>query len=477
MGKLIIASNRVAVPGAGAQAGGLAVALSDALAERGGMWCGWSGEISASREASCQEQSGIRYCTFDYSQEEYDAFYLGFSNSHLWPLFHYRTGLSHFSQAQYAAYDDVNARYAALLANEAAEDDVIWVHDYHFIPLGQKLRRLSVTNRMGFFLHIPFPALEVLRTSPIYQDLLKALCAYDVIGFQSVSDIRAFLRAVEEEAGGRVISREDSRVEIEAYGRRLTVGHFPISIDTAHLESLAAQAEKQDATQALHQQLAGREMIIGVDRLDYSKGLLLRLEAYEHFLNHYPEEAQACSYVQITPPSRSEVEEYRQLREELESKAAHINGLHARVGYTPISYLCQNIPHEELAGLYRMARVGLVTPLRDGMNLVAKEYVACQNPQNPGVLILSEFAGAANELGESLIINPHDSEGVAKAIHHALTMPLKERQRRHQAMMEVLYRHTIHDWAQAFLTQLRASESLDKEWAFLPLQELRLRAH
>lgn len=477
MGKLIIASNRVALPSTQQQAGGLAVALSDALRQQGGTWCGWSGEISDIRDTNRQRKGNVTYCTLDYTQQEYDAFYLGFSNSHLWPLFHYRSGLSHFSREAYDTYRAVNARYAAVLAKQAKADDHIWVHDYHFLPLGQKLRGEGVTGRIGFFLHIPFPAPEVLCASPAHLDILEALCAYDVVGFQTTVDLKAFLRNVMEYGGGRLLRGDDSSAEIEAFGRRFTAGYFPISIDTTHLETVAAQSAHSLKLQELQAQLQGRDMIIGVDRLDYSKGLLLRLEAFEHFLNQHPQEAQNSSYIQITPPSRSDVEEYRALREELETKAAHINGLHARVGHTPICYLCQSFAHDELAGLYRMAKVGLVTPMRDGMNLVAKEYVACQNPADPGVLVLSEFAGAAQEMDAALLINPHDTEATAFAIHRALTMPLAERQQRHAALMKMLHAHTIHDWTRHFLECLHMPPTMANTLAFMPSRPAAINAH
>lgn len=477
MGKLIIASNRVALPSSHNQAGGLAVALSDALRQQGGIWCGWSGNIGESRAAARQRKGNVSYCTLDYTQEEYDAFYLGFSNSHLWPMFHYRTGLSHFSRAAYDSYQAVNARYASILSKQAKPDDHIWVHDYHFIPLGKKLRAQGVQGRIGFFLHIPFPVPEVLCASPAHIEILEALCAYDVVGFQTATDLKAFLRNVIELGGGRLLRGDDRTAEIEAFGRRFTAGHFPISIDTTYLEATAVQAARSAQIQELRTQLHGRNMIIGVDRLDYSKGLLSRLDAYAHFLDGYPQEAADCSYIQITPPSRSDVEEYRALREELETKAAHINGLHARIGHSPICYLCQSFAHDELAGLYRMARVGLVTPLRDGMNLVAKEYVACQNPEDPGVLVLSQFAGAAQELEAALLINPHDAEATATAIHRALTMPLSERQQRHAAMMKVLHGHTIHDWTRHFLASLHTPPKTADTLAFLSTSSAAIQAH
>lgn len=455
MGKLIIASNRVSMPNAGSQPGGLAVALSDALNQYGGMWCGWSGEIDASRNIQCESAADIDYCTLHYTEEEYATFYLGHSNSHLWPFFHYRSDLSHFCPLNYAGYQAVNARYADALAGRAQPEDTIWVQDYHFIPLGEALRERGVNARIGFFLHIPFPAPEVLCASPVHQDILTALSAYDLVGFQTMQDLYAFSRNMVEYGGARILRQTSSTLTLEVNGRRFTAGCFPISIDTPQLESAAAAAGDTMHIRHLQERFQGRDLVIGVDRLDYSKGLLLRMEAYEHFLSAYSHKAEDTTYVQIAPPSRGDVAEYRVLREELETKAAHINGLHACIGHTPICYLCQSFDHDELAGLYRMARVGLVTPLRDGMNLVAKEYVACQNPDDPGVLILSEFAGAAQELDAALLINPHDPAAVGDTIHAALNMTLTERRDRHAAMLDVLRQHTIHDWAQAFLETLQ----------------------
>lgn len=454
MGRLIIASNRVSLPNGQAQAGGLAVALQDALKENGGVWCGWSGNIREYPKTSRRSHDDVDYVTLDYTQQEYDDFYVGFSNSTLWPLFHYRVGLSHFSHAYYAAYQEVNRKFAAMIKDYATPDDTIWVHDYHLLTTGKHLRDLDVDAKTGFFLHIPFPAPELMATCPPHEEILEAMCAYDLIGFQTAADLHAFQRCIIELCNGSLMLVDDNTLTLSAFGREFRAGYFPISIDTEEMAETAAKAGTSAETRRMVASLDSHKLIIGVDRLDYSKGLIPRLKAYEYFLENHTELATECAYLQITPPSRTDVEEYRDLREDLEKLAANINGKHATLHWSPIRYLCQSFGREELAGLYRLARIGLVTPMRDGMNLVAKEYVASQDAKNPGVLVLSRFAGAAQELDAALLVNPHDIKAVSSAIQRGLTMSLKERQERYQSMMNVLHKNTVFDWKRNFLAAL-----------------------
>jgi len=453
VGKLIIVSNRVArIREGSANPGGLAVAILEALQEFGGLWFGWSGEIKDAPHGSPKETKAgkITQVTVDLTERDYEEYYRGYSNQSLWPLFHYRPVLSEYSQRTFDGYMRVNAMFASRLVSRVDEGDLIWVHDYHLIPLGSELRRAGITNRLGFFLHTPFPALEVFLTQPNHQALIKALCQYDVVGFQTENDLRAFHDYIRYETRGVVYA--DGR--IEAYGREFVARVFPISIETEAFADLAAKGVKSKQTQKLKKMLGSANMIIGVDRLDYSKGLPNRFDAFEKLLEFYPENRNNVTFVQIAPPSRSDVPEYQQIRAELEGKAGHINGRFADLDWVPLRYLNRSFSRPMLAGIFRLARAGLVTPLRDGMNLVAKEYVAAQDPADPGVLVLSRFAGAARELTGAVSINPYDVEGIAQGVQTALAMSKDERIERHNANMVVLRRNDITNWRQQFMAAL-----------------------
>ncbi|MEH6468917.1 MAG: alpha,alpha-trehalose-phosphate synthase (UDP-forming) [Porticoccus sp.] len=454
MGRLVVVSNRIAkATDKKAAAGGLAVALQQALQEKGGIWFGWSGKISSNTpvEPEITKIGPVTYATIDLSRKNYTEYYNGFANRSLWPLFHYRLDLTAFSKQNYQGYLQVNTMFADRLLPLIEPDDLIWVHDYHLIHLGEELRRANVSQPMGFFLHIPFPAMEILTALPSHDTLVRALCAYDLIGFQTENDLRAFLDYITFEAKGRVMDGN----RVHAYGRTLRIGVFPISIDTDVYEEAGAKAAKSSTARRLLEHYGDRSLILGVDRLDYSKGLLERLHSFEHFLESYPSYRGRASLIQIAPPSRSEVPEYKEIRHELEAEAGFINGRFAEFDWLPITYLSKSFSRENLAAFYRASRIGLVTPLRDGMNLVAKEYVAAQNPDDPGVLVLSRFAGAARELDGALIINPLDFDAVADAIARGLEMPREERIERWSAMMEKLRTNTLSRWVESFLDALR----------------------
>lgn len=464
MARLVIVSNRVAMPRERlSRAGGLAVALRESLQQHGGLWFGWSGEVAENpaevpRRAT---QGRVNYAVLDLSPEEHKGFYLEFANATLWPLCHYRLGLIDFHRSSWEAYLSVNARFAEQLVPLLKPDDVIWIHDYHFIPLAAELRRRGVQNRIGFFLHIPFPAPEVLAALPGHERLVRDLCAYDLVGFQTVTDVRALTEYILHEANGTV--GDDGRVA--AYGRELRVGAFPIGIDTEDFAEIAAVEANSEETRRLTDSLAGRGLVIGVDRLDYSKGIPQRFEAFHHLLANRPEHRGKVTFMQIAPISRGEVAQYRKLRNELDGLTGRINGKFAEFDWVPVRYLNKSFARNSLAGFYRHAKVGLITPLRDGMNLVAKEYVASQDPADPGVLVLSRFAGAARELKGALIVNPYDTEHIADALHRALTMPLGERRQRWQAMMGVLQANTITHWRENYLAALQAPDRLEQHVA------------
>ncbi len=454
-GRLIVVSNRVALP-KDIRAGGLASALKGALAERGGIWFGWSGEIAAEPQLDIQRDPvyPIQYALLDLERDDYEGYYAGFSNRVLWPLFHYRLHLLDFNRDTLAAYRRVSAKFADRLAKLVKPDDTIWVHDYHLIPLGAALRSRGVTCRIGFFLHTPMAPPELLAALPHHRDLMSTFSSYDLIGFQSQTDERSFRQYFEHELGA--FCDGDGRIELN--GHPFHTGTFPISIDTPHLETLGQRAAASSNMKRLQESNEGRVMLIGVDRLDYSKGLPERFNAFGRLLREHPDLQRHVTLLQVAPTSREDVPEYKELRRKLENIAGSINSEFAEPDWTPIRYVNKSYQQARLAGFYRAARIGLVTPLRDGMNLVAKEYVAAQDPNDPGVLILSRFAGAAHEMTEALLVNPFDEEQVVGAMQQALMMPLGERKRRWQRMIEHLRTHDVNAWRNRFLETLRNCE-------------------
>jgi len=454
LSRLIVISNRVAAPTRSKTSiGGLAVALRDALRENGGIWFGWSGKVGkqTSTKAKITAEGNVTFATIDLQRNHYNRYYNGFANRVLWPLCHYRLDLTAFSRDDFEAYQEVNALFCEKLLPLLKRGDQIWVHDYHLIPLGERLREAGIKRPLGFFLHIPFPELEVLTTLPRHHDLVKALCAYDVLGFQTHNDLRAFHDYIVCEAKGEI--RGDNLVR--AFGRTLRAEVFPISINDVEFENYASQAPNSTWYKRLRKHPGNRGWILGVDRLDYSKGIVERFRSFERLLERYPDYHHHISLIQIAPPSRSEVVEYKEIRAELECLSGHINGRFAEYDWLPINYMNRSFNHTQLAAFYRTSCVGLVTPLRDGMNLVAKEYVASQNPDDPGVLVLSRFAGAARELDAALIVNPFDHDRVADAIARGLEMPLDERKDRWRTMREVLRKNNLAKWRDNFINALQ----------------------
>ncbi|MEN3974040.1 alpha,alpha-trehalose-phosphate synthase (UDP-forming) [Emcibacter sp. SYSU 3D8] len=453
MSRLVCVSNRVAQPGKSpSRAGGLAVALREAMKERGGLWFGWSGDVtkSAPAEPRIRHSGGITYATIDLTEEDHRDFYEDFSNGVLWPLFHHQLNRSDFHRSGYEGYLRANKAFARHLAPLLQDDDLIWIHDYHFIPLAAELRRLGVRNRIGFFLHIPFPAAEMLTALPVHRQLVSDLCKYDLIGLQTEDDVRALMRYLIDEEMGSV----SAGGHIETLGRSVHAAAFPIGIDTDHFSRLAHMSQESDETRRLRESLAGRALVIGTDRLDYSKGIPQRLEAFEKLMTDWPEHRSRVTFMQVAPVSRGELSQYRSLRQEIEGLAGHINGRFAEFDWTPVRYLNKALSRDVLAGFFRSSRVGFVTPVRDGMNLVAKEYVAAQNPEDPGVLVLSRFAGAARELTDALLVNPYDVDAMAAALNRALTMPLDERIARWTAMHDVVSSNTITVWHESYVREL-----------------------
>jgi trehalose 6-phosphate synthase len=461
LARLIVISNRVALPtrDGKSQAGGLAVAVRSVLKNNSGLWFGWSGGIAptaAEMRTHRAEHGGISYAVTDLSADDYQEYYNGFANRMLWPILHYRLDLAEFSQRDLTGYLRVNTHFAEELNKILQPDDVIWVHDYHLIPFARAIRERGHLNKIGFFLHVPFPPPEILTALPNHDRLIPDLVHYDLVGFQTENDAANFARYLSKE---RRMPRRDHDT-FQSGERVMRIGVFPIGIETVEFNRLAQRSAVSTFVTETIASLAGRDLIIGVDRLDYSKGLRLRMEAFENFLTSFPQLCGKVTYLQITPKSRSEIREYEDMERQISEAAGRINGAYGEVAWTPIRYVNRAHSRTALAGLYRAARAALVTPLRDGMNLVAKEYVAAQNEEDPGVLILSRFAGAACELDSALIVNPYDPESVGATIARALSMPLDERRARHSEMFQVLLANDVKHWGERFITTLTRPHAL-----------------
>jgi trehalose 6-phosphate synthase len=471
LARLAVVSNRVSVPaGDGAKrAGGLEVALRPALQHNGGVWLGWSGKVGAREKLRTRSirHKNVEYVVTDLTRHDYQEYYSGFANRVLWPILHYRLDLAEFACRDLSGYFRVNDRFATELEKVLADDDLIWVHDYHLIPIADALRRRGRANRIGFFLHVPFPPPEVLAALPRHRQLIPLLMQYDVVGFQTAGDASNFLRYVISECNQsrelRVLESDGHQTALSLNGRQTRIGNFPVGIEPRVFQRLARRNMRSPLVQEMVASLGGRPMVIGVDRLDYSKGLIQRLDAFDRFLDGHTEWIGKVTYLQITPKNRSDIPEYAELEQALGAAAGRINGKYGEVSWTPIRYVNRVYGRAALAGLYRAARVGLVTPLRDGMNLVAKEYVAAQDPDDPGVLILSRFAGAAIELDRALLVNPYDPESVAGAIAKALAMPLEERRARHQALLAAILDYDIDRWQRDFLATLRGGGDVTEQ--------------
>ena len=453
MSRLVVVSNRVATT-EGATAGGLAVALRSGLRGEPALWFGWSGERVARHTGELTERrlGDLDVVTFDLAEADYDGYYNGYANATLWPLFHSRTDLADYDRGFAEAYGRVNRRFAEALAPLLRPGDMVWVHDYHLIPLGRELRRLGVDCPIGFFLHIPWPARQLFATLPRHTDLAEAMFAYDLVGMQTDDDVEAFRSYVLHEAGGA-----EAGDRFLAFGRATRVEAFPIGLDTDNFLELTRSPAALHSYDRMAAHGVFRSLIVGVDRLDYSKGIPERLEGFEHYLSDHPDMVRKVLYLQIAPSSRETVEAYQALRANVLALAGRINATWAEMDHAPMLCVNRNYSRAELAGIYRAAKVGLVTPLRDGMNLVAKEYVAAQDPADPGVLILSRFAGAARQMKDALIVNPYCREELADAIGIALAMPLAERSRRWEALMAGVVRDDVAAWRENFVKALRGA--------------------
>lgn len=459
MSRLVVVSNRVADPRKASVAGGLAVALGESLSAHGGLWFGWSGTVvedgtPGEGAVHTHHAGNVTLTTVDLCREDHDSYYLGYSNGVLWPVFHYRLDLADFDAGYIGGYRRVNQLLARKLLALLRNDDTIWVHDYHLIPLAAELRAMGCRNRMGFFLHIPLPPPLILAAVPQHEWLIRSLFAYDLVGFQSQADVDHFSRYVGQEAGAEALDAHQFR----AFGRRVHAQAFPIGIDVDEFTALAWSKEAHDVYERMRKEYSRRRLLLGVERLDYSKGLPQRLKAFRELLKKYPENLKIATLIQIASPSREALDTYAGLRQELESLCGAINGDFGDLEWMPVRYIHRNVARKRLPGLYRAADVALVTPLRDGMNLVAKEFIAAQDRADPGVLVLSRFAGAAEQLREAILVNPYDTFGTAESIQLALQMPLAERQRRHHLLLERIRSQDVHWWRKLFLKTLAECE-------------------
>lgn len=439
------------VPGAG----GLVTALAPVLRDRGGMWIGWSGaphdpDLSGLLKKASKE-AGYHLKSVPLTEEDIRLYYHGFSNEIIWPLFHDLQTRCRFAPEYWYRYLDVNREFARTIFATARPGDYIWVHDYHLMHVAEYLRKFNAVQRIGFFLHIPFPPPDIFLKLPWRRNVLEALLNYDLLGFQTMRDKRHFLNSLYQLVPGIKVSGRGSLSSVSYRGKTLRVGAFPISIDYRSFERDSATKKVADAAWYLHEALPERQVILGVDRLDYTKGIPERLHAFKNALEKDSGLLGNVSLVQVVVPSREEVPEYQELKAEIERLVGEINGRFTRSGWVPIHYLYRSLDRTELLAYYRLAEIALITPLKDGMNLVAKEYCAC-NHDGKGVLILSEFAGAAAQLHRgAIMVNPYDVEGVSNAIINAYNMPVDERIRRMMLLRRTIRRKDIFWWVNTFL--------------------------
>jgi trehalose 6-phosphate synthase len=452
---VIVVSNRVARAKTDEPiSGGLASALIPMVKESGAIWVGSSGHAGDAAQtkdsfARIESLGSGALATVDMPAKHYRGYYEGFANSALWPALHSRPDLIQVTADEYTSYREVNAFMARALLRFSAPESIFWVQDYHFLTLGAELRRLKFHQPIGFFLHTPWAERVTMAAVPHHSELVSAMLAYDLIGFQTDDDRRNFEDYLQSEFG---LSVADGAVSSKYGLTRLAT--FPIGIDVEDFSSRATKAVTRPEVARLRASLQGAKLALGVDRLDYSKGLGNRMRAFDRMFEVEPSLKRAVSLLQVAVPSRGNIRAYRELKSELAALVGEINGRHGEVDWIPIRYLNKGFAQSTLAGFYRVAHVGLVTPLHDGMNLVAKEYVAAQNPFDPGVLVLSSFAGAAKELDAALLVNPHDIDGMARQIAKALVMSLEERRERWQSMVSKLRKSSVQGWFSDFLKAL-----------------------
>ena len=453
MNRVVVVSNRVPAPAAaGAQAGGLAVALEALMESRGGLWFGWSGSITdvPSDTPRRMDAGPVRYATLDLSPDEHQRYYNDFANSTLWPLLHSMPELMTFDRRSAEVYRELNQRFTDALVPLLQPGDMVWVHDYHLMCMPAMLRTHGIEAPIGFFLHIPFPAPSLLETAPDAMALVGDLVEADLVGFQTATDLENFAEAALRLPG---ITRSATDA-LAVHGRPVRLGVFPVEIDGPEFAETAEDAWRSVPAERLRRSLGGQQLILGVDRMDPTKGLPQRLAGYRRLLETRPHLHRRITFLQVAAESRKDVVAYQDLRARVEREAGSINSAFSDPDWTPLRLIARAGARATMAGYMREARVGLVTPLRDGMNLVAKEFIAAQDPQDPGVLVLSRFAGAAHQLGAALVVNPYDTDEMADAIDQALGMSLAERTRRWGECWEALEGASALRWGRGFLAAL-----------------------
>ncbi len=445
--------------------GGLVTALAPVLRNRGGLWIGWPGtsEEDGLSEALADATEGIGYSLVPVhlTEREIEKHYRGFSNEIVWPLFHDLQSLCNFDPSYWDAYVEANRKFARVIADNTGPDDFVWVHDYHLMLAARQLREMGVSSKLGFFLHIPFPPLDIFVKLPWRFEILKALTEFDLLGFQTMRDRRNFIHCLRTFVGPAESRGRGQVCEIATDKKQIRVGAFPISIDYNAFEQEAGSHEVAESAWHIHENLPERQLILGIDRLDYTKGIPDRLEAFRHMLEQHEELQNRVTLVQVVVPSRRGIPGYEELKTSIERLVGEINGqFTSQAGWIPIHYIYRSLSRYELLGYYRTAEIALITPIKDGMNLVAKEYCASSLEEN-GVLILSEFAGAAAELQKwALLVNPYDIVGVSNVIYDALHMEPGERHRRMHRLRQTIRKHDIFWWVDSFL-RASIAKSLD----------------
>ena len=435
--------------------GGLVTALAPVLRDRGGLWIGWPGTHEIDNLAGALEfassKAGYMMKAVPLDRDEIDKYYIGLSNEVIWPLFHDLQAYCNFDPSYWDMYKKINNRFAAVIANNTEKNDFVWVHDYHLMNVAQELRAMNVRSKIGFFLHIPFPPMDIFLSLPWRSEILHALLEYDIIGFQTIRDRRNFLHCLRSLIGGIRVHGKGQVVTLNVPGRTIRIGAFPISIDYGAFHSMAASKEVADAAWYIHEDLPVGKIILGLDRLDYTKGIPYRLKAFRLLLARHPELHRKVTLVQVVVPSRRNIPMYQDLKIKIDRLVSEVNGEFTRSGWVPIHYIYRSLETTELLAYYRTAEIALITPLKDGMNIVAKEYCAA-SIEEKGVLILSEFAGSAAQLHRwALTVNPYDIEEVAHAMYRAYTMDEKEQRARMKKLRLSIRRQDVYWWVDSFL--------------------------
>ena len=479
-GQLVVVSNRLPIVisrKAGgnwdikAGSGGLVTSLEHVLREQAGTWIGWlgaSGNLSGVEPAleSAAEGAGYQLAPVPLTERQVEKYYFGFSNEIIWPLFHDMVSRCNFDPSYWRTYQEVNKRFAESIIDNTRADSFVWVQDYHLMLVAEYLRAAGDNRNLGYFLHIPFPPLDIFIKLPWRFQVLRALLQFDTIGFQTIRDTRNFINCVRHMMKGTRISRRADSYVIDVFGREVTIGSFPIGIDAEGFDARARSPEVEQQTILLKEKMPDRQLILGIDRLDYTKGIPERLYAFKDALSRYPEMIGNVSMIQVVVPSREDVPEYKTMKDNVERLVSSINGEFTRPGWVPVHYLFRSLSDIELSMYYRASDISLVTPLKDGMNLIAKEYCASNVDEN-GVLILSEFAGSASQLRRgALLVNPHDVIGTADAIYRAYVMPAHERRNRIRQLRRIVERSDVFWWTNSFLNL-----AVNREYRVVPSQD------